>query len=221
MEWNKMKGELLRSKPQCTPCMPSMYRFCLKYGGNALLEKTESRIKMAGQCTRNLGPDVYDVLSQDPRPAHEDPLLYLRHALLIFLYAGPEKVLSLGDVRKMHAKDSRQNAMKANRLLIEVDGLFEKAAAKDQAENAEDFIRLSHELALLALDKKHAKFPTSKTMEGAVGAFAKAFKDKSGKTFTEKYDGFLEVLATKTGTKSKNQWSPQTLGRTLSQILCL
>lgn len=212
MEWSRLKGELLRSKPQCAPSMPSMYRFCLKFGGNTLLEKTESRIKMAGQCSRNLGSDVYEVLSQDPRPAHEDPLVYLRHALLIFLYAGPEKVLSLGDLKKIHAKDARATAGKANRLLIEVDGLFEKASPKDQQETAVEFIGLSHRLALMAVEKKHPKCPTPATMEGAVCGFARAFKQKTGKTLTDKYDGYVEVDVAKPCANPKNHWSPQTLG---------
>ena len=81
----------MKSKPACAAAMPGMFRFVLKFSGGGLIDDTLARVKAMAAPTRQLGPDFFEVLTQDPRPPTGDQYLHLRHAMLLAAYTGPEK----------------------------------------------------------------------------------------------------------------------------------
>lgn len=106
--------------------MPGMFRFVLKFSGRNLMEETLARIKVMAAPSRQLGLDMYEVLSQDPKPSSGDQFIHFRHSTLLAAYTGPEKLLTPADVRKMHNKDNKDQISAANRLIREIQKLVQK-----------------------------------------------------------------------------------------------
>ena len=186
--------------------MPSMYRFVLKFGAGDKLDETTSSIKACVGSTRQLGPDLYDALSQDMKPSTSDPFLAFRHAMLRLAYTGPERILTPSDIKRSFTKEAKQKVEAANRLIVEICQLMSSLPDTDGS------LRLfrahyESEVVMLTLEKRHKDMPPSATtIEGAAKVLCDLVKDKSGRVLSEKWDAHkpdhLVAASSTSGAKS-------------------
>lgn len=181
---------MLKSKPVCSPSMPSMYRFVLKFGAGDTLDETLSSIKSCAGSARQLGADLYDALSQDMKPSTADPFLAFRHAMLRLAYTGPEKILSPSDVKRSFGKEYKTKVETANALMLEVKKLASEADPSDEDGLGPLLASFESELVMLALGKQHKDLILSAdSFEGAAYVLCDRAKEKCGKVISTKWDG--------------------------------
>ncbi len=210
LEWLKVKDDLCRSRPSCQTSMPGMYRFVLKFGAGQLLEETTSTIKAQVSSDRQLGPDMYDALSQDMKPSTADPFLIFRHAMLRLAYTGPEKVLTPSDVKRSFMKEAKVKVEAANKLMAEVKNLMSPLYVTDHSGELRLLeANFQSEIIMLALGKKHKDMdPWAESMEGAAQVLRDLVKDKSGSVITEKW-------AAHRPKETSSSSGPKSMGKTL------
>ncbi len=185
-----MKNDLLKSKPVCSPSMPSMYRFVLKFGAGDTLDETLSSIKSCTGSARQLGGDLYDALSQDMKPSTADPFLAFRHAMLRLAYTGPEKILSPSDVKRSFGKEYKTKVEAANTLMLEVKKLVTSADPGDEHGLGPDLGSFENDLVMLALGKQHKEMILcADSFDGAAYVLCDRVKEKCGKVISTKWDG--------------------------------
>ena len=191
--------------------MPSMYRFVLKFGAGDTLDETLSSIKSCAGSARQLGPDLYDALSQDMKPSTADPFLAFRHAMLRLAYTGPEKILSPSDVKRSFGKEYKTKVEAANALMLEVKKLIKSADPSDDDGLSILLGSFESELIMLALGKQHKEMIlNADSFEGAAYVLCERVKEKCGKVISTKWDG------KKPAPKAASSSGPKAGGSTVS-----
>ena len=100
VKWADISAAVLRSRPKCAPSAPGIFAFVLKYGGSEkLLQATEVHVRNFGRANRELGQEVWTILSQDVK--NVSCHLRWRHMLLKFAYCNAERPLSATDATWM------------------------------------------------------------------------------------------------------------------------
>ena len=98
--WGDISAEVLRSRPKCSASATGIFAFVLKFGGSdKLLEATEAHVRNYGRANRELGEEVWTILSQDIKGF--DKHLRWRHMLLKFGYCNDQRALSATDATSM------------------------------------------------------------------------------------------------------------------------
>ena len=102
---------ILRSRPPTAAALPGIFSFVLKCGGgmseSSYLARSERFILGHGFPNRALGLEVWQTLSMDVKGRSQH--VAFRHMVLKLALAGPEKTVSLADIRKvLCAKDMAQ-----------------------------------------------------------------------------------------------------------------
>ncbi|CAE7536952.1 unnamed protein product [Symbiodinium necroappetens] len=119
-------GNILRSRSPHASALPSIFGFVLKYGGgtehDSFMARTERHVRAHGFPNRVLGGDMWHALSQDCKGPEQH--VSWRHMLLKFGLCGPEKCLTLTDVkRSLSARDVLKSVGEAESFLLQVQKL--------------------------------------------------------------------------------------------------
>ena len=72
IEWAHVEPQVMRSRPSHTECIPFIFSFSLNYSGgkgSQLCKTTETMIQSLGGGLKALGPEVWDMISQEHRGA--------------------------------------------------------------------------------------------------------------------------------------------------------
>ena len=189
-QWDHVKQELQRSKPRCMAAMPMMFSFCRIYGAG-LLSRTSMIVKAAATAAprRQLGPDFFELLSQEPRPRDANPWVNFRHALLATAYTCPDKVLTTADVRKLGSKQSQKLLEEANQMMVDMDKLVESKIPAGQRATIAPLLGLfESQLVFLALEKKAKELSLMESMGHAALALCKEVHEAIGVTLSKKWD---------------------------------
>ena len=191
--------------------MPGMYRFVLKFGAGKMLDYTTETIKSQVGSDRQLGPDMYDALSQDMKPSTADPFLVFRHAMLRLAYTGPDKVLNPGDIRRSLSKECKTKVEAATKLILEIQALV-TPLVDAQGGVKVLMAKFQSEIVMLALGKKHKDMaPWASSMEGTAQALCDLVKEKTGQVISEKWETHRpdpKAVCTSSGSKSSGKTLP-------------
>ena len=211
LDWGKVKNELCRSKPSCHLSMPGMYRFVLKFGAGKMLDYTTETIKSQVGSDRQLGPDMYDALSQDMKPSTADPFATFRHALLRLAYTGPDKVLNPGDVRRSLSKECKAKVEEATKLILEI--MVRVSSLPDpQGEVKVLVAKFQSEIVMLVLGKKHKDMvPWASSMEGTAQVLCDLVKEKTGQIISDKWEAHRPDPKTSSTSSAGSKPSGKTL----------
>ena len=94
-KWVEVSGEVLRSRPRCSASGAGIFGFALRFGGCSMIDATESHIRNSGRTNRELGLEVWTILSQEMKNFNAH--LRWRHMLLKFGFCNEERPLSATD----------------------------------------------------------------------------------------------------------------------------
>ena len=124
--YQDISAEILRSRSPHASALPSIFGFVLKYGGgtehDSFMARTERHVRAHGFPNRVLGGDMWHALSQDCKGPEQH--VSWRHMLLKFGLCGPEKCLTLTDVkRSLSARDVLKSVGEAESFLLQVQKL--------------------------------------------------------------------------------------------------
>lgn len=216
MEWATLRPQLMKSKPACAAAMPGMFRFVLKFSGGGLIDDTLARVKAMATPTRQLGPDFFEVLTQDPRPPTGDQYLHLRHAMLLAAYTGPEKLLSPADARKLHSKDLKVQMSASNNLIFEVRKLVEPLG-DPKGDFSRALTAFETEVVLITLQKTHKDVPTRDTVEQAACCFCDALQELGAARISTKWDSFRPAKREESSARKGGKIAPKAVFLSLSQ----
>ena len=165
--WSDVKATILRSRPACSAAAPYMHRFVQKmsFGAPGLWERVETFLKTSANSGRQLGPEFFESLACEPKPATSDACIYLRHAMLLAAYTIPvTKFLTDQDVKRLLSKDLKAKAESANQLIIKCWKLV-----RDHQSIKLDFpiqtamAAFEIDLILMLLHKRHASLVVALT----------------------------------------------------------
>ena len=158
--WAEMKGTILRSRPACAPAAPFMHRFILKmsFGAPGLWDRVETFLRTSANSGRQLGPDFYEALACDPKPATSDACIFLRHAMLLAAYTIPvTKFITDQDVKRLLSKDLKEKAVSANDLISKCWKLVAgNSSIKMDFQIQTAMAAFEIDLILMLLHKRHA-----------------------------------------------------------------
>ena len=160
-----------------------MYSFVLKFGAEDLLLRTISLGK-----TSNVGPEIYEVLCQDPKPALSNPLLHLRHGLLRMAYTGPEKIVSSSDCKKIFHKDYKSNVEKTNALMMLVNEMIRQHVSVKSLEIDEAYLKFEREVILCTIGKAHKDVESRDSIEEAAVFLVGALENVTGKRLSDQWN---------------------------------
>lgn len=158
--WPEMKGTILRSRPARAAAAPFMHRFILKmsFGAPGLWDRVETILRTSANSGRQLGPEFYEALACDPKPATSDACIFLRHAMLLAAYTIPiTKFITEQDVKKLLSKDLKEKAVSANGLISKCWKLVEgDSRIKMDFQIQTAMAAFEIDLILMLLRKRHA-----------------------------------------------------------------
>ncbi|CAJ1382303.1 unnamed protein product [Effrenium voratum] len=103
VDFGVIKKRTLASKPGCAKSVPHLYTFALKCAGGrsaVFLQETENFVRAHAPSSRMLGPDIWEILSQDARGPAQNVLF--RHALVKLAYI--RDTLTAQEARKAFTK---------------------------------------------------------------------------------------------------------------------
>ena len=158
---------ILRSKPASGSSLPGIFTFVRRYGGGAasdsFLSRSEKHIRAHGYASRSLGADFWAALSSECKGSANQRVLW-RHMLLKLAFCGPEKLLTLADVRRsMSAKDIIAKADEAEKLANRMKQLLSSDGRLTPEVVAATLSEVEMELAAVIFQKK--KFTTRVSLD--------------------------------------------------------
>ncbi len=124
LTFNDMREQILRSRPAAAPSAPYLFAFVMKFGGGdsaVLLNETEEHVKANTSSQRFLGPQIWDLVSQNFKGAQH--VVRVRHAFIRLAYISDEKLITAGDVRKLFGQSNMKQLVYAEDLMNEIRGL--------------------------------------------------------------------------------------------------
>lgn len=124
LTFNDMKEQILRSRPAAAPSAPYLFAFVMKFGGGdsaVLLNETEEHVKAHTSSQRFLGPQMWDLVSQNFKGVQH--VVRVRHAFIRLAYISDEKLITVGDVRKLFGQSNLGQLKYAEDLMNEIRGL--------------------------------------------------------------------------------------------------
>ena len=191
--WSEVKGIVLRSRPACSAAAPFMWRFVLKmsFGAPGLWERVETFLKSSANSGRQLGPEFFESLACDPKPATSDPCIYLRHSMLLAAYTIPvTKFLTDQDVKRLLSKDLKAKAESANRLIIKCWKLVTgHASLKLDFPIQTAMAAFEIDLVLMLLHKRHANLAVALTEDEAACKLMDSIEVLQGIRVSNEWDG--------------------------------
>lgn len=200
LDYMDVKDELLRSKPQCKGALPSMWKFCMRFGGEGLWIRGLADWVADNGSTRQLGPEWFESLSQDIKPASAQQLPFLRQKLLSAGYMAPG--LTIQNVKSIvFGKDMAET--RAN--LCEVFQTLKKLINAHAYHNptAMHQLQSATELdAILAAAGKHQNANVTDPRQCAL-QFVDVAEELIKKRLTDKYDSFVVTAAPSSASSAK------------------
>ncbi|CAJ1405563.1 unnamed protein product [Effrenium voratum] len=177
-KWQDVSATVLRSRPKCGPCAPSIFAFVVRFGGSSkMLADTQAYARTCGKGGRELGQETWAILSQEMKsfPDH----LRWRHALLKYAYSGVMPITATDAKRAMTNKEVVQKASCAMKLLDQWAAVTEPYANDETKQLVFQRAHGSLEvhLAACALDKKNR---THDKMEDAARQVLQDFANEIG-----------------------------------------
>ncbi|CAJ1395624.1 unnamed protein product [Effrenium voratum] len=118
VDFGVIKKRTLASKPGCAKSVPHLYTFALKCAGGrsaVFLQETENFVRAHAPSSRMLGPDIWEILSQDARGPAQNVLF--RHALVKLAYI--RDTLTAQEARKAFTKAVWGKASEADVIMQE------------------------------------------------------------------------------------------------------
>lgn len=181
--WDDVKAEVLRSKSTMASLGPAIFAFLLKFGGGSKGEfwlATERHVRSLGFPSRQLGPEGWDALSGDRPKGEAKTRVRFRHALLKLFFCGPEKALSVADVRRsLLARD----ATKLDRFEVLLDEVEKVAKAHEGVLGSEKLElmvgKVEADMVAAILEKKFGE----PSMEKVAMDFLSSLGELTGKSF--------------------------------------
>ena len=80
-KWQDVSATVLRSRPKCGPCAPSIFAFVVRFGGSSkMLADTQAYARTCGKGGRELGQETWAILSQEMKSFPRPPPLETRAA---------------------------------------------------------------------------------------------------------------------------------------------
>lgn len=196
-----VRDKLLQSKPPCAKAVPAMFKFMMKFGSDgAMLQQLDELVTRDGT-TKQVGKDMYEVLSEDVKPAGSGHFVNLRYWLL---RTGYLQGFTSSDARKvLLAKDSPRCSV------VDVMTTVHKAVgglASDQQTKIQNSLRDFDRDAILACVGKAA--PLTKPEE-----VAKRFVDDVQGILQVKLSAKWDTFAVAVATPSSSAAAPKPKGK--------
>ena len=189
VEFKEVKDRILRSKPLCASSVPELFRFLLKFGGGSdcsLFFESCDFLTSTKTSQRILGPDFWEVLSQDCKtPGVLLPLI--RHAILrIAMVHSNPKYVTLAEVRKILSQGMLQKVTEAEHLMAEVRGLLPLVDIEKKFMS--EILMWEMEAVEVLLDKKEVKH--LKSVQVALQARIEMISESGGPVISDKWSSF-------------------------------
>ena len=106
--YDKVKAQVLRSKPPNAGAVPRMYTFVMHFAGGRsgeFLKETEAFLRIKCVPARHLAPEVYESLATEMRHTGAQQFPKCRHALLKALFT-IESRITASDLRRLFSQKS-------------------------------------------------------------------------------------------------------------------
>ena len=148
--------EILRSRPPNASSLPGVFQFVLRCGGgvaqDAYMQQSEKHIVSHGNPTRPLGVDIWTSLASEIKGKEQH--VAFRHMLLKLAFCGPERILTVSDVKRaMTSKELLNKATQAEMLLKQMAGLLQQVFS-NKVELAKQVAELEIQFAAVVLQKR-------------------------------------------------------------------
>ena len=179
------------------------HKFEHRFFGKNLLALSGDFLKSWQTSQRMLGPDFWDILSQDSRVPGR--LLALsRHAVLrLAMTHDNPKYITVSDARKLFSQGMQDKLHQAEELMMEVRGLL-SARAPLETKFVHDFMFWEMAAIEILLDKKDTKH--FKTLEAALQLQLDHIEQAGGPSITTKWVEFrLDEDHEKLGSPGRNR----------------
>ena len=156
VSYSDVSQEILRSRPPNASSLPGIFQFVLRCGGgvaqDAYMQQSEKHIVSHGNPTRSLGFDVWTSLASELKG--KDQHIAFRHMLLKLAFCGPERILTVSDVKRaLSSKELLNKATHAEMLLKQVAGLIQPVCSTN-VEVSKYVSELEIQFAAVVLQKR-------------------------------------------------------------------
>ena len=184
-----VRDKLLQSKPPCAKAVPAMFKFMMKFGSDgAMLQQLDELVTSDG-AAKQVGKDMYEVLSEDVKPPGSGHFVNLRYWLL---RAGYLQGVTSSDARRILLSKDGQRAAVVN-CVSEIHRLVERHLVSDQRAKVHQHLRDFDRDAMLSCVGKAG--PLSKPEEAAK-QFVDAVEGILRVKLSTKWDAFAVAVAT-------------------------
>ena len=154
--YNDVASEILRSRPPCGSALPGIFIFVLKFGGgvaaDSFLCTTERHIRSHGAPNRSLGNEAWTALAADIKGNQQR--VGWRHMLLKLCFAGADKVVSVGDIKRALGKDILSKASEAEQSAADFLALLKSSPLLSSEAFATILSEVEIDMAAVILGKK-------------------------------------------------------------------
>lgn len=185
-----VRDKLLQSKPPCFKAVSAMFKFMMKFGGDGVMLQQLDELVTSDGTTKQVGKEMYEVLSEDVKPLGSGQFVHLRYWLL---RTGYLHTFSSSDARKiLLSKESQTFRSSIVSCMTSVHKHVDALAPEQQREVLSALREFDRDVMLACVGKAT---PLTKPEEAAK-RFVDAVEDILQVKLSDKWDAFAVVQTT-------------------------